>query len=163
MDETLDGEVLDAGWKVLGNISSLKKAPNQLRDHHRYILYSQYAGFECLIGYWLPHENPDEPVWVGITLYSNPWAEVRKDVIEAFRGWQEKTSGAWSADDLDDEKTWSCIYKGEEIHILMGGSDHVRAIKNHFLGLLKEVEAFRKAYPKLPWGVSDVTESGDPE
>ena len=163
MDETLDGEVLNEGWKILGNISTLKKAQNQLRDHHRYILYSDYPSFECLIGYWLPYENPDDTVWVGITLASNPGAEARNDVIEAFRNWLEKTSGAWSAADLDDENEWGCIYKGKEIHALMGGNDHVRAIKDHLLGILKEVEVFRKAYPKLPWGVINVTDSGDAE
>jgi hypothetical protein len=163
MDETLQGEVSEAASKVLGGVSSLKKAPNQLRDHHRYVLYAGFGAFECLIGYWLPHENPDEPVWVGITLYSNPWAEARRDVIEAFRGWLKKRDGSWSADDLDDEKEWSCIYKGKAIQAVMGEIDHVRAIKDQFLSLLKEVAAFRKTYPKLPWGTTDAVDASDEE
>jgi hypothetical protein len=154
MDETLEGEVSEKARKILGSVSNLKKASNQLRDHHRYIVYRFFSGFECLIGYWLPHENPDEPVWVGITLYSDPHAKVRKEVIKAFRDWKATSRSSWSAEELDDESAWSCIYKGQAIQFLMSGEDHVRATKNHLLELLEEVGQFKKAHPTLPWATT---------
>ena len=162
MDETLQGEVSREASRILGGIINLKKAPNQLRDEDRYIISSvNWNDFPCLIGYWLPHENPDEPVWVGITIYSNPSSAARKDVIDAFRGCLAKVGSEWSADKLDDESAWSCIYKGKALQTLIGGSDHVRTIKDHLLALLKEVEGFRNTYSNLPWGVSDATSGGD--
>ena len=161
MDETLQGKVTEAVFKILGSVTSLNKAAIQLRDHHRYVVYAQFEGFECHIGYWLPHQNPDEPVWVGITLNSNPTSKNRKDIVLAFREWNQKTAGAWEADNLDNEKAWVCIYKGKAIHALMSGADHVREIKNHLISLLDEVKEFKKAYPKLPWSITD--DGGDEE
>jgi hypothetical protein len=79
---------------------------------------------------------------------------VRKEVIQAFRGWREKSGGTWTDEQLDDETAWSCIHKGKAIQSLTGGEDHVRAIKNHLLQLLGEVEQFKQIYPALPWAAS---------
>jgi len=143
-----------AAAKILGEVSTLTKVFNQLRDHHRYIVYTvkNWNDFGCMIGYWLPHENPDEPVRVGIEIQSNPSSPVRKKVIEAFRGWSAGAGRDWKSDGLDDETAWSSIRKGKALQALMGEADQVRAIKNHLLALLKEVEAFRNKYPELPWG-----------
>jgi hypothetical protein len=157
MDETLDGEVSEKARKILGSVSNLKKAPNQLRDYQRYIVYSSFEGFECLIGYWFPHENPDVPIWVGVRLYSDPDAPVRKEVIQAFRGWIEKPGGTWLAEQLDDEKAWSSIRNVKAIRSLMVEEDHVQAVKDHLLKLLGEVGQFKQTYHDLPWATS-VTE-----
>ena len=159
MDETLQGEVTDATRRIHGSVTKLKKALDELRDEHRYILSSWGDATACLVGYWLPHENPDEPIWVGVRVYSVPGAAIHDDVIAAFRGWLEKTGGAWSARRLDEANAWGCIYKGEPIQALMGGADHVRATKDYLLSLLKEVEAFRNAYPALHWGVPAANEA----
>jgi hypothetical protein len=162
MDETLDGEVRDAAWNILGGITSLKKAPNQLRDELRYIIYSpNWNHLVCMIGYWLPEANPDQPVWVGVTIYCNPSSEHRSDIIDAFRDWLKKTDGQWEPEELDNATAWSSIYKGKPISQLLAAQDHVRAIKDHFLNLLKEVELFRKAYPHLPWATIEGGESAD--
>lgn len=164
MDETLDGEVSKKAREILGSVTNLKKAPNQLRDYQRYIVYSSFEGFECLIGYWFPHENPDAPIWVGIYLFSNPDAPVRKEVIQAFRGWIEKSRGAWLAEQLDDETAWSSIRRGNAIRSLIGGEDHVQAIKVHLLQLLDEVGQFKQTYSDLPWAtsVTEVETEADP-
>lgn len=141
MDETLQGEVSDCIKNALGKVSSLKQAMDQLLQFHRYILYRDYEGLECLIGYWLPHENIDEPVWVGVDLFSHSNAEAAK----AFRDWRQKT-GSWL---LYEENEWSSIKKRKPIHALMDGTDHVRTIKDHLLGLLAEVNQFRTTYPEL--------------
>jgi hypothetical protein len=152
MDETLQGEVSEATRKILGNVSSPRKAIIQLRDDHRYILYTLFrsCGFECLIGYWFPNQNPDEPVWVGINLGVDPKPDGGKKVIDAFRDWVKKSGRAWSADKIDGEE-WSEIYKREPIQKFMVQTDHVRAIKDHFLRSLDDVSRFKKAFPKLPW------------
>ena len=106
-------------------------------------------GFDCAIGYSLPHENPDAAVWVGITLCSYPGGAVRKEIIDAFRGWLENSGRSWSAWELDDE--WCGIRKGTPLQSLMGGDDHVQAVKDYLKQLLREVEEFKKAYPNLPW------------
>lgn len=153
MDETLSGEVAQAVGRIFGGFTSVGKAPNQLRDEGRYtISNNNWNTFQCHLGYWLPHENPDLPIWVGIKFYSRPWVEARKQVIEAFSGWCGGEAEGWSAWGLDDEGAWSCISKGKSLQSLTGESDHVNAVKNHFLALLKEVEELRGSYPKLPWG-----------
>jgi hypothetical protein len=166
MDETLAGEVTGKAWKILSSVSNLKHhADKQLREFKRYIVYTDFKGFGCLIGYWLPHENPDEPVWVGIELYSQPGVPVRREVIQAFRGWIEKSGGAWTGRQLDEETAWAVIHKGRAIQSLIGGEDHVRAIKEHLLQLLEEVGQFKEAYPGLPWAtrVPDVETEARPE
>jgi hypothetical protein len=37
----------------------------------------------------------------------------------------------------------------------MAHSDHIKAIKDYFLKLLKEVETFKKFHPDLPWNAQD--------
>jgi hypothetical protein len=155
MNETLDGEVSEKARKILGSVSNLKRhVDQQLRECHRYTVYIEFKGFDCAIGYWFPHENLDQPVWVGITLNSNPSAPMRKEIIQAFRGWLEKSGGSWTGEQLEDETEWSSICKGKTIQSLMGEDDHVQAIKKHFLQLLEEVGQFKKAYPSLPWATN---------
>jgi len=155
MDETLNGEVSEKIRKILGSASDLKRnVDQQLRDHHRYVIFSG----ECVIGYWFPHENPDKPVWVGIELWSDPRSRTRKEEIQAFRDWIEKSGGSWTGEQLDDETAWSCIRRGKAIQFLIGEEDHVRAIKNHLLQLLEEIGRFKKKYPNLSWANTNVPE-----
>lgn len=156
MNETLQGEVFNAAWKVLGKMSSLKKAMEQLRQHNRYIIYAGLGAQDlyCLAGYFFPREHPDESIWVGIHIESNPNSKIRQEVIKAFRGWIEKSGKTWVASGLDGEKEWSRIYKGEKLQSFMAKEDHVRAVKDYLLGLLEEVRQFQRAYPNLPWSVS---------
>jgi hypothetical protein len=158
MDETLEGEVFRAMEKLPGGSYPVRKSMTYFRDDRRYTASNgDWTDIECYVGYWLPHENPDQPVWVGITIYSNPSSSARKDVIDAFRDWSRKTSGGWSTEEIDDESAKSAIYKGKSLQTLMGESDHVRTIKDYFLGLLEEVEVFRKTYPKVPWRAANTT------
>jgi hypothetical protein len=151
MDETLNGEVSEKTKKIFGSVSNLKRnVDEQLRDHHRYVIYSG----ECVIGYWFPHENPDKPVWVGIELWSDPRSQARKEEIQAFRGWIKKSGGSWTGEQLDDETGWSGIRRGKAIQSLIGEEDHVRAIKNHLLQLLEEIGQFKKTYPNLSWATN---------
>jgi hypothetical protein len=152
MDETLEGEVSEAVKSIFGNVFAVKNSLVYFREKHRYAASNgNWTNFECHIGYWLPQDNPDEPVWVGIKFYSKASAIGRKDMIEAFRGWSGRIGCGWSADKLDDEADWSCISKGKPLQAFMSELDHVQAIKMHLLGLLSEVEVFRKTYRNLPW------------
>lgn len=149
MDETLDGEVSVKARKILGKVSNLKNhVEEQLRDQKRYTVFSELEGFDCAFGYWFPHENPDKPVWVGITLNSNPSAALRKEVIQAFHDWQQESNGSWQ---LDNENEWIGIRKGKAIQSLIAGDDHIRAIKDYLLDLLEEVRGFKKAHSVLRW------------
>jgi hypothetical protein len=154
MDETLDGEVNQAASKVFAKVKS-SKGFEDMRIDPRYVLHfgNWQSGLVVLIGYWLPHENPDAPVRVGITIYSNPLSTVRMDVIELFRSWSIGAGGQWIAGGLDDENSWVTLHKRKALQALMGEVDHVRAIKDYLLALVKEVEAFRKTSSKLPWSL----------
>lgn len=152
MSETLAGEVSINAWMILGTVSNLtNQADKELREYSRYTIFSGDDRFGCLIGYFLPHERPDQPVWVGVEFYSQPGAGVRREVIQAFRGWVAKTDGAWTSEHLDNETEWAYVRKRVSIQSLMGGGDHVRAIKDYLLQSLEEVKEFKKTYPGLPW------------
>ena len=164
MNETLDGEVSNALKNILGELWPITRALGKyLRDENRYVVSNcDWGTVECHIGYWLPHANPDETIWVGITIYSNPSAKTRKDVTAAFRNWLETARG-WSSEELDDVKAKSSIYKGQPLPALMGGKDHVRAIKDYFLSLLEELRQFRREYPKLGWNAGGIAVCPNPE
>ncbi len=148
MDETLNGEVSEKTWRILGSVSNLKQdADGQLRNHYRYVITSG----ECVIGYRFPHENPDKPVWVGIELWISPRSPSRKEEIQAFRSWVENSNGSWVGDQLDNETAWSGIRQGKPIQFFMSEEDHVQAIKTYLLQLLDEISLFKKTYPALPW------------
>ena len=162
MDETLEGEVSESISNIFGNVSPVKNSLVYFRDKHRYAASNgNWTTFECHIGYWLPHDNPDEPVWVGIKFYSKPSSIGRKGVIDAFRGWSKKEVGSWLTDQLEDERALCCIYKGKSLQTFMSEGDHVHAIKNHFLALLKEIAVFQKTYPALPWDVTTTVAVGE--
>ena len=156
MDETLWGEVGKKFEDTLGKVSSAKKAMSQLADYNRYIMYAVFEkwGFECLLGYWLPNENPADPVWVGADLGVNPKTQIGKRAISAFRSYSKKSTG-WDPNDLNEESEWGWISKRKTLQEFMNQSDHIKAIKAYLLGLLKEVEGFKKAHPELPWNSQD--------
>jgi hypothetical protein len=156
MDETLAGEVTLEAKKILGDVSSLKGSFKQLRDYARYTIQASFGNrdFYCLIGYQLPNRNPDDPVWAGVVLTSDPRSKIRSQVITAFRGLVKDKSRGWTADGLDDEKDWCELSLGKPLNAFLSEEDHVRAIKSHFIGLLREVSAFKKSNPRLPWSAS---------
>src|SRR5437867_1377445 len=121
MDETLQGEVSEAAKKTLGSVSKTRKAIVQLYDYERYIIQTEFGrgDFYCMIGYWLPHENPADPVWIGILLISNPRSKIRNKVVEAFRSWMKKTGEAWTADETNDPQAWIKLSKGAAIQTFM--------------------------------------------
>lgn len=152
MDETLEGEVSVAAGSILGKISAIKKGLDQLNEYGRYILYSYFdnGNFECLIGYWFPNENPDEPVSVGVVLGCNPSTDTGRKVIEAFRSWTKQPDRSWTTERIDDQD-WGEFRNLKSIQTFMAQGDHVRAIKSHLLQLLEEVREFKAAFPNLPW------------
>ena len=165
MDETLWGEVAAEFEKVLGKVSTRKRAIRQLGNDSRYVIYTGLGksyDFQCLVGYWLPQEDPTEPVWVGIMLYSNPKSPVRKKVIAAFKQFSGRANSDWQQEELDDERAWSSIYKGVSLQTFMVHTDHIKAIKDYFVSLLGELREFKKGHPGLPWTAQD-TKSEDDE
>jgi hypothetical protein len=161
MDEVLSGEVSMKAKEVFGDVSKTSKAMNQFRDFGRYVIYANFGAWDfwCTIGFWAPGDDPDDSLWVGVMIESNPKSAVRKQVIAAFRA-LDKTNG-WIAEALDDPKAWGSVYKGASINTFLGASDHVQQIKTYLSGLLDEVAKFRKAHPQLPWGESNVGEVSD--
>ena len=152
MDETLEGVVSEAVHRTLSEVYAAKKGMTYFRDHHRYVVSNcDWSHLECHLGYWLPYNQVDEPVWVGVMIHCKPGSSARNEIIDAFRSWVNGTNGNWSAVDLEDERAWSYIRNLKALQTFMGEEDHVRAIKEYFLGLLQDVAAFRKAYPSLPW------------
>ena len=154
MDETLWGEVKDQFEAVLGKVSSRKRAMTQLADHARYIMIAGFGkkyDFQCLLGYYLPSGDPLDFINVGVYLESNPTSVVRKRVIEAFRDFSRDSKKAWKAYELDKEKEWSCIEKVRPLQTFSEGSDHIKAIKQYLLGIIKEVKQFKQRHPELPW------------
>lgn len=152
MDETLEGEVSVAAGSILGKISAIKKGLDQLNGYGRYVLYSYFdnGNFECLIGYWFPNENPDEPVSVGVVLGCNPSTDTGRKVIEAFRSWTKQPDRSWTTEKIDDQD-WGEFRNLKSIQTFMAQTDHVEAIKSHLLQLLEEVREFKAAFPNLPW------------
>lgn len=114
MDETLEGEVSDAVRRLPGGLFAARRGLKYFRDDHRYVASNNnWEEIECHVGYWLPHEKPDEGVWVGITLYSTPSATSRNEIIAAFRSWLQKAGPEWQSEELDDPRAKSSIYKGK--------------------------------------------------
>jgi hypothetical protein len=152
MDETLEGVVSDEMLRVFGNVYAAKKGMTYFRDHRRYVVSNgNWTDLECHIGYWLPHGNPDDPVQIGVLLYSKPGSPARRQVIEAFRGWMKDGRDGWLSDALDEEWAWSSIRKWKPLQSLMSGNDHVQTVKEYFLSLLKEVDSFPTNFSELPW------------
>jgi hypothetical protein len=151
MNETLIGEVSVAAGSILGKVI-VKKALDELNYNGRYIIYSQFDNWnlECLIGYWFPNENPDEPVSVGVILGCNPSTDTGRKAIEAFRSWTKKPDCSWASEKVNDQD-WSELRNLKSIQTFMAQANHVRAIKTHLLQLLEEVREFKTAFPHLPW------------
>jgi hypothetical protein len=157
MDETLI-EFGDNWRKILNKGGRIHRAIGQLRQHGRYCLYTRLTGFECVLGYWLPDPDSTEPVWVGITLYCDPKATARSEIVSAFRTWARDRPDAWSADDLDKDRAWASIYRGRTLNTFQGDSDQVAAIKAYFLSLIAELAEFRSKNPGLPWTPTEIPE-----
>lgn len=154
IEETLEGEAVEKAKQILGNAKLEKKDHAQLRTHRRHIVWSDLKnGFECCFGYYFPHENPDEPVWIGIELGASL---ARNEAIQAFREWVGKSCGSWTIREFNDV-AWVSIRKGNSIRSLIGGDDHVGAIKKHLLDLLDEVGRFKTTYPGLSWPTTTPT------
>lgn len=158
MDETLWSDVAHTFGMGLGKVSSQSKAMRQLAEHKRYVVFAGFGerwAFSCWLGYWLPSENPTDNVWVGVVIDSNPKSPIRKKVISAFRDFAKKSDG-WQQSELDDDKAWGAISKGQSLQKFMAESDHIKAIKTYLITLLGEVEKFKKTHPELPWRLQDV-------
>lgn len=146
MDEILDGEVLTKGDEILGGMTK-NKALKELRQENRYVLASTgLNGMYCVLGFWLPHGSPDDSVWVGVQVFRDPKSTAAKNVQKAFRGWLSGAGNSWSGDNIEDDKAWSSIYKGDDLQFFLASPDHVRAIKDRLLTVLSEVGVFLQKY-----------------
>jgi hypothetical protein len=157
MDDTLWSGVHTEFEKVLGKVSRERQAITQLRYYSRYIMIvglGKGSDFYCLLGYWLPNEEPTDTAWIGLRLESDPKSSVRKKVTSAFHDFALKTGNGWEEDELDDEKAWGCIKKGKQLQTFMAQPDHVKAIKDYLLSLLEEVKRFKESHPELPWSAN---------
>lgn len=141
MDETLS--VVPFGDKNM--------ALDQLREYSRYVKRDDIAGLELLVGYWLPVENPDDPVWVGVKLGANPKLAQNATVIQALEKWRE-TAG-WEHDDFDFGGDWVSIRQRKSLNSMLATEDHVQEITGFFRLLLAEVADFRRPLRDLPSNV----------
>ena len=161
-------ETLDAVHEEAARIMGYARRPNDkvLEKDCRFTLcYGEWwpkdwnpTGLTILLGYWLPCDEPEGTVTVGIHLYIPPNSPARKYAVAAFREWSLRHPGEWLDANLDDETEHGVLAKSKPLCALMAGSDHIQAIKDYFLSLLKEVEMFRETYPNL-WPKTDATDS----
>jgi len=160
MDDTLWESGVHAEFeKLVGKVSSRRQAVTQLTENAQYVIYAEFGkgkDLGCLLGYWLPNDEPTEVASIGLTFQSNPKSSIRKKIVSAFRDFASKTGNGWQEDELDDEKEWGGIYKRRELHTFMAQPDHVKAIKDYLLSLLEEVKRFKKSHPELPWSANVV-------
>ena len=155
MDETMWSEVALAFKTAVGKVSSQNRAMSQLGRFNRYIMYAIIGknwDLECLLGYYLPNGNPIEPVSVGFMFVTNPKSPIRKSVVAALRDFAKKGRGQWQQSALDDEAEWGTVARLMTLQQFMAETDHVAAIKQFLLSLIKEVVNFKKEHPELPWG-----------
>ncbi len=165
-------ETLDAVHEEAARIMGYAHRPNDkdLEKDCRFTLcYGEWwpknwnlTGLTILLGYWLPCDEPEGTVSVGIKLHIPPNSPGRQYAIAAFREWSLRHPGEWLDANLDDETKHGFFAKTKPLCALMDGSDHIQTIKDYFLNLLKEVEMFRETYPNL-WTKKDAIGSvGEP-
>jgi len=157
MDEILLGEVPKKQYEIFHDLTfTAKSILDQLNNHHRYVIYSDMSFdgepevFGCVTGFWFPQRNPDQPIWVGVELYSRPNTKCRKAVNSSFQNWIINNP-QWKGACLDNPAEWSSIRKGELIHTFLSRENHINAIKTYISDVFDEVKEFKKLYPNLPW------------
>lgn len=157
MDETMWGEISQEFSRTIGWVTNRTDAHRELRNGGNYLMYAVFDPGHYLrveLGYWLPEETPTTPVWIGVTILSNPSAPLRKEMVGAMRRFTQKHGKVWESDGLSDDKAKSCIFRGKELPHFMVAEDHVQAIKDYFKEVLADVAEFRAASPELPWSTA---------
>ena len=145
MTEILDGTVKERMKLIFQTIDSNM---DFWRDDRCFaVANANWKSYAAMIGFWLPHEDPAPPVWIGVTLFVNPKTEDRSTVIAAFRDWRKKHQD-WQEAAMDDPREWGWICKGRAIQTFLAADDHVRAVEAYLLQLLEEVAEFRNTSGK---------------
>lgn len=151
MDETLFTEVAEEFEAIFGKRRRGNTAMSQMAKQ-RYVLvvaFGKQWDWECLVGYWLPSDNPSEGIGVGVDLGGRPYTANGKKAVAAFRKFF-RTRPGWDASGLENEK-WCMISRRKDLRAFMSQNDQVNAIKQYLLSLLGEVKQFKEAYPRLLW------------
>jgi hypothetical protein len=156
MDATLEAEVGAEFEKIIG-------VPRKSGRAHVWFLLKEWrlygltAYFDpdwwCLLGYRLNVVNSvtDYPD-LGIVLQIQKKSGYEPEIISAMREIEKRTE--WHSYNLDKPDEWPFVARTRSLRSFLSEEDHITAIKDYFLALLKELDEIKRAYPHLPWGVS---------
>ena len=152
MDETMHGEVHERFQEVCGSISQHSACLTQLRDHNRYIYWSnQENGMWCGYGYWFDTENINNYPKDGLILEISPTSEVRNPVISAMKEIVKTNLDRWEEFDLIGAKVWGRILQLKSLREIVSEEDHIYSIQEFFIDSIKELSNVKDNYPNLPW------------
>jgi len=155
MDSVLMGEVSKRFDLIAGKTGKKTSALTQLFEQNRYLLLRHQKGraFWCGIAFNMGIGGQDAYPHLTLHLGVPPQSPCRKRALEVYR---DIAAGAgWSTYNLSAEKAWSGIYKATSMKQFLHEPDHVKALQDHFLGLLDELSAIKAKYGDLPWRSPD--------
>ena len=153
MDETIGGEVRTELEAFTGGKSRMESISN-FRRLGRYGALAQLHGYDlfCLVCYHLG--DMDEYPWLAVDLQAQPRAAEREVSVAAMRKIARR--GDWEDYNLDDRASWAGVSRGRYLADFLSEDDHIAAVKSFFIEsvnqLRKELTAFKKEHPELPWG-----------
>ncbi len=151
MDETLN-EMTPRWRKILGKGGRIHRAWGLLRMRGgQYMIQTKFSGFEVLLGYWLPYEDPDVGVSVGILISCQPSGEHHEALVSAFRAWSKEQAPKWGSQWMNDPKGPPVVARWEWLRALQTTDDHVAQVKAFFNVLLDDLQTFKIRFPELPW------------
>jgi hypothetical protein len=152
MEETMWGKTSQKFVAVLGGMKKSSTAMTQLQNFGRYIMNTSMPGqWWCGLGFSLERQDLTDYPTVSLMLEVAPNSQYREEIIEVMKIISQKDG--WQGYELNNSKAWSGIVRERSLQDFLSGADHVSAIQQFFSQGLDELEAIKKQYAHLPWGV----------
>ena len=151
MDETMGGEVKEKFKEFTKNISRSYTRFTQMRKKHRFIISSNTNKMWWGYGYWLETLNITGYPKVGVILELTPRSNQHGEFLKIGRKIIESDKDKWQERALVKGEKWPGILQLRSLQEFMSKLDHVKAIKEFFMGALDDIIEIRKKYPELPW------------
>jgi len=151
MEETMWGEVSTQFKKTLGGIRNQATAMTQVQLHGRYIMSAPMPEkWWCGLGFILKTSNLTDYPTVRLVLQVDPTSPRRPEIIKAMKSICDQNG--WKEYGLNNAKAWSSIVREKSLQDFLSEEDHISAIRDFFLEVLKELETIKSQYSHLPWG-----------
>ncbi len=152
MEETMSGPVIDRFISVAGGSKPQQStALNQLKELDRYVYFqTQKDKFEIVMGYSMNNLKIESYPEVSLSINVSPNASEREKIVKVMKQ-IVSDSDKWGSYNLTEAKKWAGIYQSKSIDYFLKEEDHIKAIQNHFLDLLGELEKIKATYPHLKW------------